>query len=65
VFTHVFDIGAGVDGNHVTVLYPKVVTDDTVDSSAAIIELLIGENDQDSVFSLLSSNENSVATEKL
>jgi hypothetical protein len=54
-----------VDRDHVTVLHPKVVANDSVDSSTTIIELLIGENNQNGILSLLSSNENSVATEQL
>ena len=63
--THVFDIGARVDGDHVTVLDAKVVADDTVDASAAVIELLVGEDDEHRVLSLLASNEDGVASEKL
>jgi hypothetical protein len=52
--THVFDIRARVNGDHVAVLHTQVVADDTVDAGAAVIELLVGENDEDSVLSLLT-----------
>lgn len=54
-----------MDGDHVAVLYTKVVSDDSVDSSTALIELFVGKNNQNSILSLLASNEDRVATEKL
>ena len=52
--TYVFDIGARVDGDHVTMLYPKVVADDSVDASTAVIKLIVGQDNKDSVLALLS-----------
>lgn len=43
--TYVFDIRAWVDGDHVTMLDTEVMADDTVDSSTAFVELLIGQDD--------------------
>jgi hypothetical protein len=63
--TDIFDIGAGVDGDHVTVLDAEVVANDTVDASAAIVELLVGKNDKDRILSLLAANEDGVTTEEL
>ena len=63
--TDIFDIGARVDCNHVAMLDSQVMTNDSVDSSAAIIELLIGKDDQDGVLSLLTSHQDGVATEEL
>ena len=63
--TDIFDIGARVDGDHVTVLDAKVVADDSVDASAAVIELLIGKNDKDRLLSLLAADEHGVASEEL
>jgi hypothetical protein len=63
--TDIFDIGTRVDGDHVTMLDSQVVTNDSVDAGAAIIELIIGEDDEDSVLSLLASNEDGVTTEEL
>lgn len=65
VGTYVFDIRAGVDGDHVTVLHPQVVANDSVDASAAIVQLIVGEDDQDGVLSLLAAHEHGVTTEKL
>lgn len=63
--THVFDIGARVDSNHITVLDSQVVADDSVDSGAAVVELLVGEDDQNSVLPLLAADQNGITTEKL
>lgn len=46
-------------------LYSQVVADNTVDSGAALIELLVGEDDEHSLLSLLASYKDSVATEEL
>jgi hypothetical protein len=54
-----------VDGDHVTVLDAEVVAHHSVDASAAIVQLLIGEDDQDGVLSLLAADENGVAAEEL
>lgn len=63
--TDVFDIRARVDGDHITVLDSQIVTNDSVDASAAIIEFLVGKNDEDGVLSLLASNQNGITSEKL
>ena len=63
--THVFDIGARVDGDHVTVLDTEVVANDTVDAGTAVIELLVGENDEYCVLPLLTPHEDGIASEKL
>jgi hypothetical protein len=63
--THVFDIGAWVDRDDVAVLDPQVVTDHAVEADTAVIKIIIGENDQNCVLSLLSSYENCVTTEEL
>jgi hypothetical protein len=62
---YVFDIWAGLDGNHVTVLDPEVVANHSVDASAAVVEILISEDDEDSVTPLLSADENGISTEEL
>ena len=51
--------------DNVAVLHPKIVTDDTVDTGAAIIEIVIRQHDENSVLSLLALNKYRVATEKL
>lgn len=63
--TDVFDIRARVDGDHITVLDSQVVANDSVDASATIIEFLVSKNDEDGVLSLLASNQNGIASEKL
>jgi hypothetical protein len=46
-------------------LDPEVVADNTVDASAAVIKLLIREDDKDGVLALLATNEHGVTTEEL
>ena len=54
-----------MNGDHVTVLDSEVVSDDTVNSCAAIIEVVVGQDDENGVLPLLATNQNSVTTEKL
>lgn len=54
-----------MDGDHVTVLDPQVMAHDSVDASAAIIELIIGEDNENGVLSLLASDKNGVTSEEL
>jgi hypothetical protein len=54
-----------VDGDDVTVLDAQVVTDDPVDASAAVIQVVVGQDDQDGVLPLLAADKDGVATEEL
>lgn len=63
--THVFDVGAGVDGDNVTVLDTEVVADNAVNTGLTILEIVVGKNDQDGILALLSLDQHSVATEEL
>ena len=42
--TYVFDIGARVNCDHITVLHPQVVADNSVYPSRAIVEIVIGKD---------------------
>lgn len=64
-WTHIFDVGASGDGDHVTVLDSEIVADNTVDSGASLVQLLVGKNDQDRLLSLLASYKNGVTAEEL
>lgn len=63
--THVFDVGAGVDGDDIAVLDTQVVSHNTVDASASIIEIIIGQNNQNGVLALLALDEDGVTPEQL
>lgn len=63
--TYIFDIGARVHSDHVAVLDTKVVTHNTVDAGASIIEIVIGEDDQHGILALLALHENCITTEEL
>jgi hypothetical protein len=54
-----------VDGDHVTMLDSEVVANNSVDASAAVIELIVGENDENGILSLLASNQDGVTSEEL
>ena len=54
-----------MDGDNVTVLHPQVVSNDAVDASRAIIEIIVGEYDENGVLSLLALDQHGVATEQL
>jgi hypothetical protein len=63
--TYVFDVGARVYGDHVAVLNPQVVADDAVYPGRAVIEVIVGEHDENRVLPLLALDEDGVATEEL
>lgn len=63
--TYVFDIWAGVNGNDIAVFDSQVVSHHTVDSSGAIIQIIIGQDDQNGIFTLLSLDEDCVTSEEL
>jgi len=46
-------------------LDPQVMSNNTVDTCAAVIQVIIRQDDQDSIPSLLSLHEYRVATEEL
>jgi hypothetical protein len=43
----------------------EVVANNSVDASAAVIELIVGENDENGILSLLASNQDGVTSEEL
>lgn len=64
-WTHIFDVGARVDGDHVAVLDTEVVSDDTVDASAAVIEIIIRQDNQNRVLALLALDKDGITAEEL
>lgn len=54
-----------MNGNDVTVLDTQVVSHYTVQTTAAIIELIVTEDNKHGVLSLFASNQDGIATEKL
>lgn len=63
VWTHVFDIRARKDSDHVAVLDTEVVSYNSVNAGATVIKLLIGQDNEDGVLSLLASDKNCVTSE--
>lgn len=54
-----------MDSDNVAVLHTEVVSDHTVDTGTAIIKVIIGEDDQNGILSLLSLDQDCVTTEEL
>lgn len=54
-----------MNGHDIAVLNSEVVANDTVHSGTAVIKIIVGQDDEDSIFSLLALNEDSVASEEL
>lgn len=52
-------------GDDIAVLDSQVVTDHAVDSSASIIEIVIGKDDKDGVFSLLALDKHCISSKEL
>lgn len=63
--TYIFDIGARMDSNNIAVLDTKVVSHNTVDAGTSIIQIIIGQDNQNGVLALLTLDEYCVATEEL
>lgn len=54
-----------MDSDNVAVLDAEVVADDTVDAGLTILEIVVGQDNQDGVLALLSLDQDGVATEEL
>ena len=63
--TYVFNVRARVDSDQITVLDTEVMSDNTVDANAAVIELVIGQHDQDGILPHLTLHQNRITPEKL
>lgn len=62
---YVFDVWARVHCDDVSMLDTQVMSHNTVHTGAAIIEIIIGQNDQYCILSLLALDEHCVASEQL
>lgn len=54
-----------MNGDNVAVLHAKVVSDDTVQANAAVIEIIIGQHNQNGILALLALDEDGVTSEEL
>jgi hypothetical protein len=50
-------------GDHISVLDTEVMPDNTVDTGTSIVQIVVGENDENGVLALLSLDQDCVATE--
>jgi hypothetical protein len=62
---YVFDVWARVHCDDVAVLDTQVMPNNPVHAGASIIEIVIGQNDQDSILPLLALHEYCVPSEQL
>ena len=54
-----------MDSNDIAVLDTKVVSHNTVDAGTSIIQIIISQDNQHGILTLLALDENCVTTEKL
>jgi hypothetical protein len=54
-----------VNGDDIAVLDAEVVAHNTVDAGTAVIEIIVGQDNQHSVLALLALDQNCVTTEEL
>lgn len=54
-----------MDGDDVAVLHTEVVAHNTVDAGTAIVEIIIGQNNQNGVLALLALDQNCVTAKEL
>jgi len=63
--TYVFNVGARVNRDHITVLNTEVMSDNTVDASAAVVEVVVRQHDKNGVFPHLTLNQDRITAEEL
>ena len=54
-----------MNSHDVAVLHAEIVAYDTVHTSAAIIQIIVGQHDQNGVLSLLALDQDGITTEQL
>lgn len=54
-----------MDGDDIAVLDTQVVADNSVDASTSIIEVIVGQHDQNGILALLAADKNGIAAEQL
>jgi hypothetical protein len=65
VVTYVFDVWTRVNGDDVAMLDTEVAADNTVDTGASIIKIIVCKHDQDCIFSLFALDKNCVSSKEL
>ena len=63
--TYIFDIWARVNSDNIAMLHTEVVSDHTVDTSTAVIEVVVRQHDKNGVFPHLTLDQDRVTAEKL
>ena len=62
---YVFDVCARMDGDDIAMLDSQIVSNDSVDARAAIIKIIIGQDDQDGILALFTLDQDCVTSEEL
>ncbi len=62
--TYVFDIWTRIDGNDIAMFDPEIVTNDPIHSCTPVIKVVLREDNEHSVLSLLSFDQDCITTEK-
>ncbi len=63
--TNIFDVRAGMDRHNIAVLDPQVVAHNSVETRAALVKLIVREDDKDRVLPLLAADQDGIAAEEL
>ena len=62
---YVFDIWAWVYCNDITMLHSEIVANNAVDASTSVIEIVVGENNENGIFPLLAFDKDSITSKEL
>lgn len=62
---YIFDVWARVNRDNIAVLDAEIVPNDTIHAGVTILQVVIGQHNQNSVLSLLALDQYRVATEEL
>jgi hypothetical protein len=63
--TYIFNVWAWVNGDDIAMLHTEVVSDNTVNTNATVVKVIVREDDKNGVLPLLSLDQDCVATEQL
>ena len=54
-----------MDCDDVAVLHTQIMANDTIETSASVIQVIVGKNNENGVLPLLTANEDCITTEQL
>jgi hypothetical protein len=65
ITTHIFDVGTWVYRDDIPMLDTQIVANDTVHANAAVIQVILSQDNQYSVLPLFSLDKNRIASEEI